>query len=525
LKNLLLIALTLLTLGCSEEKSFPDNNKMEKYPYPEEVYGPMFGEIQMMELFPDSKTFADATAKTDVDKIILEFRKRKNNADFDAKAFVEEFWDIPKQVASGFVTDTTKTLTEHINSLWPVLTRSGDKAVKGSTLIPLPHPYIVPGGRFREIYYWDSYFTMLGLKESGREDMIKNMLDNFVYLIDEIGHIPNGNRTYFISRSQPPFFAQMVDLYAGIKGDEVYQTYLPAMQKEYDFWMRGKDKLSPEEPRYEHCVALEDGTMVNRYFDSHDAPRQESFKEDTRMGVFKNIRAACESGWDFSSRWQTNKKYFSTTRTSDIFPVDLNALLYGLEQQLEKGYRLSGNTAKADEFKTAQSQRIELMNDYQWQDSIGVFFDYNFARKKAMHRYTAATMYPLFFKMATQEQADKVVEVIKGKLWKPGGIVTSNYNSGQQWDAPNGWAPLQWITLVGLDNYGYKQEALDLAKRWTALNEKVYKDTGKMLEKYNVEDLSLKAGGGEYPVQDGFGWSNGVYLAMKKYIKRMESFE
>ena len=495
---------------------------MEKYPYPEEVYGPMFGEIQMMKIFPDSKTFADATAKEDVDKIILEFRKRKNDTDFDAKAFVEEFWDIPEPFTSGFVTDTTKTLTEHINSLWPVLTRSGDKYVKGSTLIPLPKPYIVPGGRFREIYYWDSYFTMLGLKESGRDDMIKNMLDNFVFLINEIGHIPNGNRSYFISRSQPPFFAQMVDLYAGIKGDEVYNDFLPAMQKEYEFWMRGHDKVSLEVRRYEHSVFLGADTIINRYFDSHDAARQESFVEDSRMGSHRNLRAACESGWDFSSRWLQNRRYLGTIRTLDIFPVDLNALLYGLEQKLEKGYRLAGNTVKADEYKSAQKYRIDLMNNYHWSDSLGVFFDYHYEWERPLRNYTPAMMYPLFFKMATQEQADRVVKALIGKLLKPGGIVTSTHETRQQWDAPNGWPPLQWMTLVGLDNYGYKAEALDLAKRWTSLNEKVYKDTGKMLEKYNVEDLSLEAGGGEYPVQDGFGWSNGVYLAMKKYISDNE---
>lgn len=519
MKNILLLLGIILVIGCSSEKQFPDNNKMEKYPYPEDVYGGMFSEIQMMEIFPDSKTFADATAKADVNEIMLEFRKRKNDSDFDAKEFVEKYWDIPEPFTSDFVTDTTKNLTEHINSLWPVLTRSGDKAVKGSTLIPLPKPYIVPGGRFREIYYWDSYFTMLGLKESGRDDMIKNMLDNFVFLIEEIGHIPNGNRTYFISRSQPPFFAQMVDLYAGIKGDEIYNDFLPAMQKEYDFWMRGYDSVTPEDPEYEHCVYLADDAIVNRYFDSHNAPRQESYREDSRMGNFKNLRAACESGWDFSSRWLANKRYLSTTRTSDIFPVDLNALLFGLEQKLEKGYRLAGNNQKADQYKAAQNKRIELMNNYHWSDSLGVFFDYQFAWEDQLQRYTPAMMYPLFFKMASDEQAERVVKALKGKLWRPGGIVTSTYESRQQWDAPNGWAPLQWMTLIGLDNYGYKEEALDLAKRWTALNEKVYKDTGKMLEKYNVEDLSLEAGGGEYPVQDGFGWSNGVYLAMKKYIK------
>lgn len=491
---------------------------MEKYPYPEEVYGPMFSEIQMLELYPDSKTFADATAKKDVKEIILEYRKRKNDTDFDPKAFVEEFWEIPEAFASGFETDTTKNLTEHINSLWPVLTREGDQAVEGSTLIPLPHPYIVPGGRFREIYYWDSYFTMLGLKESGREDMIKNMLDNFVYLIDEIGHIPNGNRTYFISRSQPPFFAQMVALYASIKGDEVYSEYLEPMQKEYDFWMRGHDLVTAEEPQYEHCVYMADDTLVYRYFDSHDAPRQESYREDTRMNAHRDLRAACESGWDFSSRWLRNRRYLSTIRTLDIFPVDLNALLYGLEEQLEKGYRLAGDNAKADEFKAKQAQKIALMNRYQWSDSLGTFFDYHFKRDFQLENFTPAMMFPLYFNMATDEQAKRVVDGLKRKLLKPGGVVTSEHETHQQWDAPNGWAPLQWMTIIGLDNYGYKAEALDIANRWTSLNEKVYKNTGKMLEKYNVEDLSLEAGGGEYPVQDGFGWSNGVYLAMKKYI-------
>ncbi|MEM9548406.1 MAG: alpha,alpha-trehalase TreF [Bacteroidota bacterium] len=525
MKNLLFLFIIALSIGCSSEKSFPDNNKNDKYPYPEEVYGSMFGEIQMMRLYPDSKTFADATPKVDVEEIKLEFRKRKNDVDFDAKAFVEEYWDIPEAIASGFKTDTTKTLIEHINSLWPVLTRSSDNAVKGSTLIPLPNPYIVPGGRFREIYYWDSYFTMLGLKESGRDDMIKNMLDNFVFLINEIGHIPNGNRTYFISRSQPPFFAEMVELYAGIKGDQVYKEYLPALQKEYDFWMRGYDKINAENTEYEHCVYLEKDVMINRYFDSHNEPRQESYGEDREMPnqVYGDLRAACESGWDFSSRWLRRGNGLWSIRTLDIFPVDLNTLLYGLEENLEKGYRIAGNSQKADEFKSSRSKRVELMNTYHWSDSLGVFFDYHFKRDFQLEdKYTPAMMFPLYFKMASQEQAAKVVANVTGKLLKPGGIVTSTSDTGQQWDAPNGWAPLQWITLVGMDNYGYKEEALDLAKRWTTLNEKVYKSTGKMLEKYNVEDLSLEAGGGEYPVQDGFGWSNGVYLAMKQYILENE---
>lgn len=523
MKNLLILLLAILGIGCASEEKFPDNNKMDKYPYPEEIYGSMFGEIHMMKLYPDSKTFTDAIPKIDVDEIKLEFRKRKNDPDFDGKAFVEEYWDVPKPLDSVFETDTTKNLNDHINALWPVLTRPGDKAVKGSTLIPLPHPYVVRGGRYREIHYWDSYFTMLGLKESNQDEMIKNMLDNFVFLIEEIGHIPSGNRSYMISRSEPPFFAEMVELYAGIKGDEVYKDYLPAMQKEYEFWMRGHDQLTAENPEYEHCVLFND-KVINRYFDSYDAPRQEAYQRESGYNseILGDVRAACESGWRFSSRWLRHSRYLGSIRTLDLFPVDLNALLYGLEENLEKAYRLSGETQKADQMKSAQAHRVEMMNTYQWSDSLGVFFDHHFQRDFQVERFSAAMMYPLYFKMASEDQAKSVVEAYKGKLLKAGGVATTAKESHHYWDAPNGWPPLQWMTLVGLDNYGYKEDALDLARRWTALNEKVYNATGQMMEKYNVEDLSLEDGGGEYPAQDGYGWTNGVYLAMKQYIEDNE---
>ena len=126
--------------------------------------------------------------------------------------------------------------------------------------------------------------------------------------------------------------------------------------------------------------------------------------------------------------------------------------------------------------------------------------------------------YPLFFGMSSQAQADEVANYIKAHFLKPGGVVTTLYHTGQQWDAPNGWAPLQWMTVVGLEKYGHKELAITIAERWVSLNERVYSNTGKFVEKYNVEDMTLVAGGGEYPVQDGFGWSNGVYLALKAYV-------
>ncbi len=204
--------------------------------------------------------------------------------------------------------------------------------------------------------------------------------------------------------------------------------------------------------------------------------------------------------------------------SATIIPVDLNALLYGLEEVLTRCY--SGDAVFLATLKTSMNNRKEFLENYAWNAEDKVFEDYNWVRQKQTNIKSLAMVYPLFFNMATQEQADGVAAYLKEHFLKPGGLpATLNY-SGQQWDAPNGWAPLQWMAIKGLDNYGHADLAKTIAERWVNLNEKIYANTGKFVEKYNVEDMTLEAGGGEYPVQDGFGWSNGVYLALKAYLKK-----
>ena len=229
---------------------------------------------------------------------------------------MEDNFEIPQAVAANYKSDTSEDVVTHIKKLWAVLKRNPDKEVEGSSLLPLPNPYIVPGGRFREVYYWDSYFTMLGLKESGEIKMIQDMVSNFAYLIETYGHIPNGNRTYYLGRSQPPFFSCMVELLAGIQGDSIYQQFLPAMEKEYAFWMDGADKLKAGDA-YRRVVRLKNGDLLNRYWDDSMVPRQESWREDyltaeksgrNKIEMYKHLRAGAESGIDFSSRWFTDHK-------------------------------------------------------------------------------------------------------------------------------------------------------------------------------------------------------------------------
>lgn len=528
----ILFLFVLLILGCRTEvnkaidttiSTVEVNNTVSgELQTPDVLLGDLFSEVQLQGVFEDGKTFVDCIAKYPYAEIKAAFEIEKDQTDFNLKAFVLKHFEVPGSISSDFKSDPNKTAIQHVNALWPVLKRESDSITIGSTLIPLPKSYIVPGGRFREVYYWDSYFTMLGLVESGEFELIENMVDNFAHLINTVGHIPNGNRTYYITRSQPPFFSQMVKLLATQKGDAIYGKYKRELRKEYEFWMQGSNATTVP---IKHCVNTPSGIM-NRYYDLGDTPRQESFREDytqvQELGggnkMYRDLRSGAESGWDYTSRWFADGKTIESIVTTDIIPVDLNALLYGLEEVLTQCYK--DDVTYVATLKLSMANRKEFLNDYSFNDKDGVFEDFNWVKQERTGLKSLAMVYPLFFGMTSQAQADGIASYIEKHFVKPGGVVTTLYNTGQQWDAPNGWAPLQWMTIMGLENYGHKKLARTIAERWVALNEKVYANTGKFVEKYNVEDMTLNAGGGEYPVQDGFGWSNGVYLALKAYLNK-----
>ncbi len=525
--SLYLLLPFLFLIGC---KSGPDaeqelqmvQEEIEILP-PGELYGDLFEAVQTKKLFSDSKTFADAVPEYNVGLIRQRYDMLDDTTTEGLQDFVEQHFSIPNN-NSEFKTDSA-AIGDHIKKLWTVLQRPADDRTSG-TLIPLPNPYIVPGGRFREIYYWDSYFTMLGLRADGETETIQHMIDNFAYLIDTYGFIPNGNRTYYLGRSQPPFFAMMVKVLAEEMGDQVLAQYLPQLETEYKFWMKGKDSLS--DGASARLVKMEDGSFLNRYWDNYNTPRPESYREDiatadkaiqqnsalSKEEVYRNLRAGAESGWDFSSRWldKINGKFeLSTIHTTDIIPVDLNALLYNLEKTIAKASMQAGQKDKSRVYLEKADARRQAIIKYCWSQENGFFMDYNFKKHQLTGNLSLAGIYPLFFNIASQEQAAKVAKVVKEQFLKPGGVTTTPYETGEQWDAPNGWAPLQYLTIKGLENYKEDELANTIRTRWLKLNEDVYARTYKMTEKYNVEDLSKESGGGEYPTQDGFGWSNGVY--------------
>jgi len=493
---------------------------------PAEVFGELFTDVQMRHVFPDSKTFPDCTPKRDPKEIVKDYLAMKNNSSirFKLDEFVLANFDLPKPPQSNYTT-SEKDVVEHIKNLWNVLKRDADTAVNGSSLLPLPYSYIVPGGRFGEIYYWDSYFTMLGLKESGRVDMIENMVKNFAYLIDTYGHIPNGNRSYYISRSQPPFFSLMVELLASIKGDEICTTYLPEMEKEYDFFMEGADKLKPGEA-HRRVVKLKDGTVLNRYWDDAATPRPEGFKEDVAVAersgrskeeMYRNLRAGAESGIDFSNRWFDDKKNLTTIEVIDFVAVDENALMLHLEQMIAKAKKLKNDITGSERMMQKASRRQAAIDKYCWNKQFNYYTDYNFKKHRQSDVVTPAGMYPFCLMKKTavlNQKCTLAVATLKKRLLRQGGIAATEKNTNQQWDAPNGWAPLEWMTIWGLTRCGQPDLARDIATRWVKLNVEVFKGTGKLMEKYNVVDTNLSGGGGEYPGQDGFGWTNGVLLTL-----------
>ena len=514
----------VLALAACRPSDRPTVRRSESYD-PAHDIGSLFSDVQLSGIFPDSKEFVDARPKSSPATIAARYDSARHTSGFVLRTFVERNFDLPAQAGGDYHSVASQSMVDHINALWPVLTRAHDSADARSSLVPLPESYVVPGGRFREVYYWDSYFTMQGLVRSGHTDLVKDMLDNFAYLIRTVGHIPNGNRTYYLSRSQPPYFAAMVALYAGATDTTSALAYLDALEQEHAFWMDGADHLKPGQ-YYRRAVRMPDGVVLNRYWDDSDEPRPESYRPDVeigqtlpeslRAGFYRNVRATAESGWDFSSRWMRDPKDLRTLETTEILPVDLNSLLYESERVIAALHAFrngNGDKTVAQRFDSLARRRADAIRNLMYDK--GFFYDVRWRSGILVgDRPSLAAAAPLYFGIATPEQGVRTAQRLGAEFLKPGGFVTTLFNSGQQWDGPNGWPPLEWLTIEGVRRYREVGIADTAARRWLALIQRTYRATGRMMEKYDVLNVNRKAGGGEYPTQDGFGWTNGVALAL-----------
>lgn len=392
---------------------------------------------------------------------------------------------------------------EYIGSNWDNTTRFFTE--DNDTLIGLPYPYTVPccEGAFQEMYYWDVYFTNVGLIKSGRLSQAKNNVDNICYLINKFGFMPNGNRTFYLSRSQPPFLSQMVRcIYEKTEDVQWLGECFKALEKEHEFWENERQTpcgLNRYYGRFSKGDLIDFSGLLCRRFNI-EKPDDESVAECYGKAMY----SFAESGWDCNSRMGLDCYNYAW--------VDLNSLLFGMESDMAFFSAELKNGCEAMWNEKANSRR-EMMTKLLWDDKSGAFCDYNFETGKQADIISAAQFYPFFSGVCTKEEAERTVELLS-EIEAEFGVACCEKREdlyGLQWDYPNGWACLQYIAVHGLLRYGYRKEALRIAEKYKRLVEKVFEETGKLWEKYDVTTGTVSHNK-EYETPAMMGWTAGVYI-------------
>ncbi len=402
-------------------------------------------------------------------------------------------------------------------------------------LLYLPEPYVVPGGRFNEMYGWDSYFIQIGLLRDGLVPLARSMAANFLYEIHNYGMILNANRTYYLTRSQPPFLTEMLlGVYRRTHDRRWLDMAMPEVEKYYRYWT-SEPHFTPETglsryfdsgkgPAPEVVASERDAQgrthydLVRQYFRAHqvtayDVDQYYDARQDRLTLLFyTGDRSMRESGFDPSDRFGP----FSI----DIIhynPVCLNSLLYQMELQTAEILRALDRNAEAAKWEVRARDRAAKVNRLMWDSHDGLYYDYDFVHKRIRRYPFLTTFYPLWAGIATQDQAARVAANLK-LFEQAGGLETSTNESGNQWDAPFGWAPLELIAVRGLRRYGYNREADRISREFLSLVADQYRRSGAIVEKYDVVRRSMEMGGhirfGYRSNEAGFGWTNAVFTAL-----------
>ncbi|OAV98453.1 hypothetical protein PTTG_05517 [Puccinia triticina 1-1 BBBD Race 1] len=420
----------------------------------------------------------------------------------------------------------------------------------------LPYPYVVPGGRFQEMYAWDSFFIALGLLRDNHVRLARNMLDNYIYQIEHYGTILNGNRTYYLTRSQLPFLTPLIKLVLPTVAPSVRQAWLrkalAAAEKYHLYWTSGSHLTSATglsrffdfgppgsaPPEIIHETDPRDGSSahhrVKSFFREHyhkgipdyDISKYYNYETDELTAKFMdNDRAMRESGFDTSSRFGP-----FNSKILDFNPVCLNSLLYLMEKEIGELYeklepwkRMSeaGLSLRRSEWKSRATKRRALVQRYNWDETQGLFFDYDFVKQARREYVFGTTFLPLWTGLADPEQARRVAEKGVAALEIPGGLSTSATVVGDQWDKPYVWAPLQLFAVDGLRKYGFDIPADRLAANFASMVLKTWRSSGQLWEKYDGvkrnQSVELKFG---YPTNEtGFGWTNALFTHFYDHLK------
>ncbi|XP_017753847.1 PREDICTED: trehalase-like [Eufriesea mexicana] len=518
-----------------------------------EIYctGELLKTVQLAEIFPDSKSFVDLHQINDPEVTLSNFYRLMNETDnkpsrSQIRQYVNDNFASSSELIDWTLPDWTENPSilkriqetkyrewaKHLNEIWKDLARKASPEVakypERHSLIYVNNGFIIPGGRFKEFYYWDSYWVIEGLLLSDMYQTAKGIIDNFLYMVEKYGFIPNGGRIYYLMRSQPPLLHLMVSRYLEITRDYEYlRKIISTLEKEFAFWQREK------------MIDVEkDGKIykMGHYVVHSTRPRPESFKEDYLMAqnlpekmqdfFYNNIKAGAESGWDFSNRWYigNNKSGMLSLlniSTQYIIPVDLNAILQQNARLLNEFHTLLGNNAKSQYYMKIAGELQMAIDNVLWNEESGIWLDYDVKNERSRNMFYPSNLTPLYTKSYNRLQRERyALSAVKYlKLQKVdsflGGTPSSLNHTGEQWDFPNAWPPLQSFIVMGLYRTGVSEAmeiAHELASRWLASNYLGYAENGYMFEKYDSVVPGHGGGGGEYHVQTGFGWTNGVVL-------------
>ncbi|RZC35606.1 trehalase [Asbolus verrucosus] len=517
--------------------------------------GDLLRVIQMAGIFKDSKTFVDMSLVSTVDWTLRQFdimmaKTQGSPTKNDVIEFVQNnFQPSHNELENWFPTDyqvsppflrkiknvKVRNIAKHLLDLWPNLGRKIKPEVQQMpfkySIIPIPNGFIVPGGRFREFYYWDSYWIIKGLLICDMKHTVKGMLDNFFKVVDMHGFIPNGGRIYYLDRSQPPLLTMMVADFVEVSNDVLWlKKNIKYLEKELKFWLTLKTIQIEKDGKTYHMA---------RYRSLSDTPRPESYIEDIHTAsryrteeekrhCYTNIRTGAESGWDFSARWFFDKQGgnrgdLSSINPIRIIPVDLNAFLCRSFLIMHSFYTKFRNKERANYWLQKAKEWQRGIKDLLYNEEDGIWYDFDIELRIQRKHFYPSNFAPLWTGTYDPKDTVKLGTNATSYLHKyeimkyVGGIPTSMVETGEQWDLPNAWAPLQAIIIFGLEKTEVP-EAQELAKklsdRWLQSLIKVTEDTHEFFEKYNAQLHGMYGGGGEYEVQTGFGWTNGVLLEL-----------
>lgn len=405
-----------------------------------------------------------------------------------------------KNIATDFTPEELEPALHYIRDYWRLLGRTTKR--DDGTLIGLQNPYIVPSVRghghfsFEEQYYWDSYFVAQGLYGTARQKYAVGMLENLLEMMRRFGQVPNASRFYHLGHSQPPFLTSYIlEVFelAGKSPEWLEEAIMLAKIEYARVWMSA---------RHPHWRKVFRG--LSRYYD---------------INVLDDL-AEAESGWDYNGRFYG--------KCLEYIPVDLNCLLYKYEKDFEYVALMLGDKGEADLWKRRARQRKSMMDKYLWDPRHNFYFDYNFITGKRSQVWSLAAYYALWSGLASNSKAEHLIEHLS-KFDQAGGLtVTASESKSDprpislQWDYPNGWAPLHWITAKGLVRYGYREEADRIVRKWLRNNLAEFQEHGVFLERYNVVEPGKDAKEGVYPAQTGFGWTNAVFWSLAYTYLRSE---